>query len=451
MKKLMIVCVCTLATMLGFSQTAKRPQAIGGFIGLTQYNGDLGQGFFGKGKASHAHIGFNFSHYITSNVDFITNLSFGSVGYRENLGKGFKANQLAWNAEVRLYLLNTDKNVLSPYAHGGIGFQKLSGKEVVAGTDFCFPFGAGVRYRINELWNVYLSETVLYSDHDNRDFEVRNDNDSYLMHSIGITKNFGLLKDSDKDGVPDKEDNCPKTPKGTAVDEHGCPLDRDGDGILDAVDKCPDVKGTAATQGCPDKDKDGIADADDKCPDVFGVIAMKGCPDQDGDGITDADDLCPTEKGDISMKGCPDKDGDKLADNIDQCPEVAGPIENKGCPYEKDQVAIMEKADNVYFELGKDVIQNNYSDALNQVAELMKKNPNYTLEIEGHTDNTGDAAKNMDLSQRRANTIKKYLVTKGIDEKRLTAQGFGDTRPLVPNDSEENKAKNRRVEFKVNR
>lgn len=446
----MIVCVCTLATMLGFSQTTKRPQAIGGFIGLTQYNGDLGQGFFGKGQATHAHIGFNYSHYITSNVDFITNLSFGSVGYRENLGKGFKANQVVLNAEVRLYLLNTDKNVLSPFALGGIGFQKLSGKEVVAGSDFCFPFGAGVRYRINELWNVYLSETVLYSDHDNRDFEVRNDNDSYLMHSIGVAKNFGLLKDSDKDGIPDKEDNCPKTPKGTAVDEHGCPLDRDGDGILDAVDKCPDVKGTAATQGCPDKDKDGIADADDKCPDVFGVIAMKGCPDQDGDGITDADDLCPTEKGDINMKGCPDKDDDKLADNVDQCPEVAGPIENKGCPYEKDQVAIMEKADNVYFDLGKDVIQNNYSGALNQVAELMKKNPNYTLEIEGHTDNAGDAANNMDLSQRRANTIKKYLVTKGIDEKRLTAQGFGDTRPLVPNDSEENKAKNRRVEFKVN-
>ncbi len=451
MKKLMIVCFLTLTSMLAFSQTAKRPQAIGGFIGLSQYNGDLGQGFFGKGQASHAHFGFNYSHYITPNVDFISNLSFGSVGYRENLGKGFKANQIAWNAEVRLYLLNTDKNVLSPFAQGGIGFHKLSGKEVVEGTDFCFPFGAGVRYRINELWNVYLSETVLYTDHDNRDYEVRNDNDSYLMHSIGVTKNFGLLKDSDKDGVPDKEDNCPKTPKGTAVDEHGCPLDRDGDGILDAVDKCPDVKGTAATQGCPDKDKDGIADADDKCPDVFGVIAMKGCPDQDGDGITDADDLCPTEKGDISMKGCPDKDGDKLADNVDQCPDVAGPIENKGCPYEKDQVAIMEKADNVYFELGKDVIQNNYSDALNQVAELMKKNPNYTLEIAGHTDNTGDAAKNMDLSQRRANTIKKYLVIKGIDEKRLTAQGFGDTRPLVPNDTEENKAKNRRVEFKVNR
>jgi OOP family OmpA-OmpF porin len=451
MKKLIIVCFLTLTSMLAFSQTAKRPQAIGGFIGLNQYNGDLGQGFFGKGQASYAHIGFNYSHYITPNVDFISNLSFGSVGYRENLGKGFKANQIAWNAEVRLYLLNTDKNVLSPYAHGGIGFHKLSGKEVIEGTDFCFPFGAGVRYQINELWNVYLSETVLYSDHDNRDFEVRNDNDSYLMHSIGVTKNFGLLKDSDKDGVPDKEDKCPKTPKGTAVDASGCPLDRDGDGILDAVDKCPDVKGTAATQGCPDKDKDGITDADDKCPDVFGVIAMKGCPDQDGDGITDADDLCPTEKGDISMKGCPDKDGDKLADNIDQCPEVAGPIENKGCPYEKDQVAIMEKADNVYFELGKDVIQNNYSVALDQVAELMKKNPNYTLEIEGHTDNTGDASKNMDLSQRRANTIKKYLVTKGIDEKRLTAQGFGDSRPLVVNDSEENKAKNRRVEFKVNR
>jgi outer membrane protein OmpA-like peptidoglycan-associated protein len=97
------------------------------------------------------------------------------------------------------------------------------------------------------------------------------------------------------------------------------------------------------------------------------------------------------------------------------------------------------------------VIQNNYSDALNQVAELMKKNSNYTLEIEGHTDNTGDPAKNMDLSQRRANTIKKYLVTKGIDEKRITSTGFGDTRPLVTNDSEENKSKNRRVEFKVNR
>ena len=156
MKKLIIGCVLTLFSMLGFSQTAKRPQAIGGFFGLSQYNGDLGQGFFGNDQASHAHIGFNYSHYITPTVDFITNISFGSIGYRENLGKGFKANQVAWNAMVRLYLLNTDKNALSPFVHGGIGFQKLNGKEVVEGSDFCLPFGAGVRYRINELWNVYL-------------------------------------------------------------------------------------------------------------------------------------------------------------------------------------------------------------------------------------------------------------------------------------------------------
>jgi outer membrane protein OmpA-like peptidoglycan-associated protein len=290
--------------------------------------------------------------------------------------------------------------------------------------------------------------------------------------------NFGKVKDSDNDGVSDKKDKCPNTPAGVKVDMNGCPLDRDGDGILDADDKCPDVKGTIATKGCPDMDNDGIADADDKCPEVAGTLELQGCPDRDGDGITDAEDKCPDVKGvkellgcidtdgdgiidpsdncptvpgTIKMGGCPDKDGDGVADQDDNCPDVAGSISNKGCPEvsEADIKAFNKTVKIIYFETGKDIVRKMYNANLDKLASLLKKNTNYRILIDGNTDNVGDATNNTALSQRRAEAVKAYLVTKGVDAGRVNTIGNGDSKPAAPNTTESNKAKNRRAEFSI--
>lgn len=137
--------------------------------------------------------------------------------------------------------------------------------------------------------------------------------------------------DADGDGITDAEDACPDQPGPVAL--KGCP-DADGDGIPDKDDDCPDVKGIASFRGCPDSDGDSITDSRDECPYQAGLAIFRGCPDTDGDGVPDKDDLCPTVPGNPDFKGCPfvDTDGDGIRDADDACPNEPGPVENKGCP-----------------------------------------------------------------------------------------------------------------------
>jgi outer membrane protein OmpA-like peptidoglycan-associated protein len=159
---------------------------------------------------------------------------------------------------------------------------------------------------------------------------------------FGINITIGKIpKDKDKDGVPDKVDDCPLVAGPVAL--KGCP-DRDGDSIPDKDDACPDVAGLKALKGCPDKDGDGIADKDDKCPDDKGLVEFDGCPDRDGDKVIDKDDECPDEPGLVEFMGCPDKDADGIPDKYDACPDVAGPKELKGCP-DKDGDKVIDKDD----------------------------------------------------------------------------------------------------------
>jgi len=271
-------------------------------------------------------------------------------------------------------------------------------------------------------------------------------------------------KDTDKDGVPDCRDKCPNTPVGVAVDADGCPLDSDGDGVPDYLDECPgtpkEARGFVDAKGCPlDSDKDGVPDYKDKCPGTpLGVaVDADGCPlDSDGDGVPDYLDECPgTPKeawGFVDEKGCPlDTDGDGVPDYKDKCPKTPGPASNQGCPELKEtEKKVFEKAmRGIHFETAKDIIRPESFPILNNVVQIMAENPNYNLEINGHTDNVGKPDMNQDLSERRAASVKRYLVNNGISESRLTTAGFGDTRPVVPNTTVENKALNRRVEFIV--
>jgi OOP family OmpA-OmpF porin len=284
-----------------------------------------------------------------------------------------------------------------------------------------------------------------------------------------------LVKDRDNDGIADEKDACPDVPGVANADptKNGCPLekpsDKDGDGIVDAEDACIDVPGVKDADpkknGCPpDKDGDGIYDKDDACPDVAGMPdpdpKKNGCPpDKDADTIPDAQDACPDVPGvadpEPKPNGCPpDKDGDTILDKDDACPDVPGqanpdPAKN-GCPLVVLTAKAIEINEQVHFEYNKANILPDSDTLLTAVAQVLKDHPEIKkISIEGHTDNKGAPAYNATLSQKRADAVMKWLVDHGIEKKRMSAKGFGQTKPIADNKTDEGREKNRRVEFKI--
>jgi outer membrane protein OmpA-like peptidoglycan-associated protein len=218
-------------------------------------------------------------------------------------------------------------------------------------------------------------------------------------------------QDSDKDGYPDDIDKCPTIPEDGKEPEptDGCPTgsDRDGDGIIDAADACPDQA----------EDRDGFQDTD-------------GCPegDNDEDGIADAQDKCPKEYG------SPNKDPEKHG-----CP-LTRLVEGEG------EVELLEA---IQFESGKAVIKKDSYPIIDEVVRLLKNRADLRLGIYGHTDDVGGDATNLQLSKERAAAVRQYIIDKGVDMKRLESEGYGETKPVVNNNSPGGRAKNRRVEFKI--
>ncbi len=284
--------------------------------------------------------------------------------------------------------------------------------------------------------------------------------------AYGLIDEKGCPIDTDGDGVPDYEDECPNTQPEVYgyVDEKGCALDSDGDGVEDYRDECPDTpaeaKGHVDDKGCElDSDGDGVPDWRDQCPntpvEALGGIDEKGCPiDSDGDGVPDYLDQCPNTPaaalGHVDERGCEaDSDGDGVPDYKDMCPEMAGPADNKGCPEEsKEIISVFRKAmQGIQFETGKAKIKRNSYGILDEIAQIFLDNPNYTAEVQGHTDNVGKPQANLKLSDDRANAVRDYLISKGVAAERLTARGYGDTMPIESNATSKGRAKNRRVEF----
>jgi len=279
----------------------------------------------------------------------------------------------------------------------------------------------------------------------------------------GITYYVGAKKDSDKDGITDDLDQCPDTPLGAVVDANGCPLDSDGDGVYDGLDQCPDTpKGAKVDMnGCPmDSDGDGVYDGIDQCPDTpkeaKGKIDAKGCPlDADGDGVPDYKDNCAnTPKAcKVDMNGCPvDSDGDGVCDGVDRCPETPSgkKVDNFGCPV-SEFIPEPEKPVVLYgvnFETNKATLVESSKTLLNQVAASLKERPDVKVEVGGHADSRGSDAYNLKLSGARAEAVVQYLISQGVSPDQLSAKGYGETMPIGDNNTEEGRAKNRRVELK---
>jgi len=328
----------------------------------------------------------------------------------------------------------------------------------------------------------------------------------HVHASFGMNIVIGPRRDKDEDGIPNKKDDCKDVPGLAHL--KGCP-DKDNDSIIDMNDECPDVAGVGYLKGCPDKDRDSITDLKDECPDIAGLVAFKGCPDKDKDGIKDSEDACPDVAGPKENQGCPDTDKDGTLDFLDNCPSVAGPKENAGCPWpdtdldglldkddkcpnikgpkendgcpyvDTDGDGILDKEDecpsvkgvaenkgcpkieaaaqeilktafdDLEFVAGSAVIKEASNNSLNDLAGLLLKKPEWKIQISGHTDNVGNDQANLILSKKRAESVKTYLVSKNVPAERVKTLFFGKTKPIAPNETEEGRQKNRRVEMKI--
>jgi len=331
--------------------------------------------------------------------------------------------------------------IVDPSAHVGGGYTSFG--DASYGT---FNGGFGLTLWFTEMVGFSVQSTYKNSM-DKADRVINSEVPSHMQHLIGLTFKFGG-KDTDGDGIYDKDDACPET-KGLKQFK-GCP-DSDSDGIVDGSDACPDAAGLPEFQGCPDMDADGVADKDDACPDVAGLKTLGGCPDADGDGLTDKADKCPQVKGPKENGGCPwpDTDGDSVLDKDDKCVDVKGTAANNGCP-EVTEVAIKqlnEYAKTILFESGKASFQNQTFAVLQSITAILKEYPTAKFSIEGHTDDSGSAAFNQTLSENRASAVKNYLVENGINADRLTSAGYGKSRPI--DKTKAGKANNRRVEVKL--
>lgn len=321
-----------------------------------------------------------------------------------------------------------------------------------------------------------------------RDGDHVQDSEDLCPDTPGL-KQYNGCPDKDGDGIVDNQDACPDEPGLPAF--NGCP-DKDGDGIIDKDDDCPDEAGLATFKGCPDKDSDGVMDKIDLCPEKPGPIENEGCPEikltlvdlagqslkvtkQAKDGSFTYENLPSDSICVFRLEGDPDKtigvnevrvivnNASKRAirsqaDGLFRF-DIPKPVGNGLKPVEvkdvvvvltKEEQAVIKKAfDNLEFESGKDIIRSSSFTALDELAALMVKHPTWGLKISGHTDNVGKPAANMTLSKKRAEAVKKYLVSKGVPADHLRSEWFGQTRPIAPNTTPEGRQKNRRVEMLI--
>ena len=272
-----------------------------------------------------------------------------------------------------------------------------------------------------------------------------------------MVDSVGCPTDADKDGVADRLDKCPNTALGTIVDTIGCPKDTDKDGVFDFLDKCPNtpIGFSVDSTGCTmDTDKDGVANLLDKCPNtpVGMTVDSTGCIlDSDKDGVADVLDKCPSTQPKMSVDstGCVlDSDKDGVSDADDKCPSTLPGVKIKpnGCPVDKKQDLTQLKK-GINFKKNSASLTNASYSTLDDIVALLRQIPVAKLEVQGHTDNKGKKEYNLNLSQKRSESVVNYFIKKGIEPNRVRAIGYGSERPIADNNTSAGRETNRRVEL----
>lgn len=471
-----------LITSAGYSQSNKIFHPFTGSLilsieggatyGLTDYK-DFSLDFTGRSS-----LEYFFPTYSKSTFGL---RAFGSIGYIK--GKDAYRNPKEIRTDIQsigggvVYNLSLGE-VVFPYFFAGashIWFNPKGNDGELLPNNIAFAykknefnyFGEiGVRILLTKNLTINISGMANISPNDYLDDIAKGtSNDMYFYGLVGLSYSFFGDTDSDGDGVPDSKDMCPNTPKGVKVNSDGCPLDSDGDGVPDYLDKCPDTpaKVKVDKDGCPiDSDGDGVPDYLDICPNTpKGVVVDEfGCPlDSDNDGVPDYLDKCPNTPLGVSVDkfGCPlDSDGDGVPDYLDKCPGTppGTVVDSFGCPIVVEEpvieVPIIKEvvlSAGTTFGIGSaDLLPAAYAE-LDKLVRVMFEEPNSRWLIEGHTDNTGSAKTNKELSLKRAKSVLNYFISKGLNPSRFEVRGLGPDFPIAPNSTPEGRAENRRVKI----
>ena len=329
------------------------------------------------------------------------------------------------------------------YLFAGIGYEWLSSK---GKNSALMGIGAGARYKYSKKWMPFIEIRAL------RKFSNA---DNYYSTMLGVVYKFGgvpiINNDKDNDGVPNSIDKCPFTQKGVHVNKVGCP-DVDGDGVADYEDRCAatPIGVEVNDHGCPsDTDADGIPNYMDKCPSTpAGVkVDKNGCSfDTDKDGVPDYQDQCKTTPLGVKVgkDGCAiDSDGDGVIDANDKCKDTPQGmnVDKNGCATEYNF--------NITFPNNTNILTASAQVKVSEFATFLQEHKKAKAIIIGYTDNVGPAGYNINLSKKRAKAVYKALLDLGIEASRLTYKGYGPVDPIASNDTEEGRAKNRRVIAKI--
>ena len=412
--------LASLALSAGTANAADMPEReLGLLLGGGYVDGDMS----GDGADRvHPILGVRYGQRLGTTTNLFGDLTYTSVdGKRSGVGDG---NLM--NLRGGLEWLFSQQDRYDWFLAGGLGLMNMHSD----GPDFTRPL---VSVGIGQAWEMGVNDALRWEvradqSFGNGDLPDRTGNSglSNVQALVGYSWGLGAPLDSDGDGVPNRMDPCPNTPTGAKVDPKGCPLDSDGDGVFDGLDQCPDTPaGVKITgNGCPvDTDGDGIADHKDKCPTVAAPGTPEGCPlDSDGDGVLDAKDACPTVAAPGTADGCPPKAAE---------PAAPRKLTLDGVNFDNDSAKLRPESTAV----------------LDNAAATLKEWGEVKVEVAGHTDSTSSDEYNLSLSQRRAETVRAYLIDKGVAADRLTAKGYGEANPVADNATEEGRFKNRRVEL----
>ncbi|WFB35283.1 OmpA family protein [Kiritimatiellota bacterium B12222] len=367
-----------------------------------------------------------------------------------------------------------------PYLSAGIGFLYFEEDTVPGDQTFQVYAGGGMMYHFNDAW-------ALRADLQTIVFAGDNDTELSAMYSIGVNYRPGTQQpddyrvsgaaaniDSDGDGLTDGHER--------EIGTDPLNPDTDGDGLTDGQEVLtyntdplnPDTDGDGLSDGDevnvyttkptnPDSDGDGLSDGDE-------VLKYKTDPlnaDTDGDGLKDGEEVLTHNTDPLN----PDSDGDDLTDGDEVLKYLTMPLNrdtdeggvDDGHEVLVDSTNPLDAKDdfiriqlNIEFDTDKATIRSADYVELAEVIALIESVPTSTAVVEGHADKrkTSKRKYNLALSQRRANTVRQYILSnsKGVIEpSRIEAKGYGFDRPLVPNDTEENMQHNRRVEIYINR
>lgn len=386
-KQLHILCLAAL--LAGGAQAASMPdRELGFLLGGSWIDGDMSGD---KDDEANPVIGIRYAQRLGTYTNFFSDLTYANVdGNRPGVGDG-SITTLRGGMEW----LFSRQSQYNWFLAGGLGAVNVNTED---GPDFTRPL---LSVGVGQARGVGASDAFRWEVRADQSFgndSLPNSGLTNYQALLGYSWGVGAPLDTDSDGVADRRDQCPNTPKGAKVDVAGCPLDSDGDGVYDGLDQCP---GTAAgvkvdSKGCPlDSDGDGVADDKDKCPTVYARTA-DGCPPP-----------APTS-----------------------APEPRKLI-LEGVNFDNDKATLRPEAFAI----------------LDRAAETLKEWGDMKVEIAGHTDSAASEGYNIILSERRARAVRDYLIGRGIAAERLTAKGLGESQPIADNSTEEGRFKNRRVEL----